>query len=880
MNGAEKAELAQATEAVSEWIGRAARVSAARQGVLSAAAHAESQLRGRLVDIPTGRSLGWQVLALTPDDAQLLSSLAAAENLPPLNRDDTATLSLFAEAIPRALDRSRGAVGLGRLFRGSAAKQAADEAAQYVMQVHREGRRKGLAGHLAKLGNDTKAPAVAVNEALSPAIGLGRRLAAVSRKQSLENAAPFTQLPGVLRTLLNLTQLEATRREAVVASAQNVRADETKLLVAAMPVERLKDATRDRLRVNPLLDAGIRTVQQVLDAEMKLQTIPGVGPKTADRMVGAARALWQATYDDMPARLDVKRRSSAATKLLQDIAAWDVVRKTMSDGGPLPDFGTLRPLANAVGPRSTHLVVLAMPGRSPNELTRQVMPVLERARRVAVASGGGVSGDPWADFLARPADYYALLSELGFLAEDEAKAHGDLPEEIVEAVRATQLDTTFLKASLRGYQSFAARFLLVQKKVVIGDEMGLGKTVEALAAVSHLRSKGEGHSLVVCPAAVVTNWVREVGSKTKLPAHRLHGPDRVLAARSWMRGGGVAVITYDTLGWLLDGIPNVPDLACVVVDEAHYIKNPDAKRTGRVRHFLENAPRAVLLTGTPLENRIEEFGNLVSYLRPDLVVDTDGLSARRFRQQVAPAYLRRNQEDVLTELPELVEVEDFAPFTAADALAYRRAVQDGNFMAMRQAALRSADSGKAERLAEIVQEAEENNRRVIVFSYFRDVLDLVARTLPGKVVGPLTGSVNANRRQAMVDEFSSSQGGAVLVAQIDAGGVGLNIQAASVVVICEPQLKPTTEWQAIARARRMGQLESVQVHRLLSEEGVDQRVREILAKKGALFDDFARVSATAESAPEAYDVSEAELAREVVQAERERLLGGTAPHDR
>ncbi len=96
------------------------------------------------------------------------------------------------------------------------------------------------------------------------------------------------------------------------------------------------------------------------------------------------------------------------------------------------------------------------------------------------------------------------------------------------------------------------------------------------------------------------------------------------------------------------------------------------------------------------------------------------------------------------------------------------------------------------------------------------------------------------------------------------------------VIICEPQLKPTTEWQAIARARRMGQLETVQVHRLLSEEGVDRRITDILGRKRELFDDFARVSATANSAPEAFDISDAEIAREIVAAERKRLLGGPA----
>jgi SNF2 family DNA or RNA helicase len=93
------------------------------------------------------------------------------------------------------------------------------------------------------------------------------------------------------------------------------------------------------------------------------------------------------------------------------------------------------------------------------------------------------------------------------------------------------------------------------------------------------------------------------------------------------------------------------------------------------------------------------------------------------------------------------------------------------------------------------------------------------------------------------------------------------------VVLCEPQLNPAMEWQAIARARRMGQLDSVQVHRLLSEEGVDQRLRQVLGRKAELFDQFARESDVAEAAPEAVDISEAELARQVIAEEQERMLG-------
>jgi len=117
-----------------------------------------------------------------------------------------------------------------------------------------------------------------------------------------------------------------------------------------------------------------------------------------------------------------------------------------------------------------------------------------------------------------------------------------------------------------------------------------------------------------------------------------------------------------------------------------------------------------------------------------------------------------------------------------------------------------AESAKLARLAEIVKEANANGRKIVVFSYFRDVIQKITSVLGGIAVGPLTGSVPPATRQALVDEFSSRRGPAVLVSQIQAGGVGLNIQAASVVVLTEPQWKPTIEDQAIARCHRMGQV--------------------------------------------------------------------------
>ena len=678
------------------------------------------------------------------------------------------------------------------------------------------------------------------------------------------SGAAITGLPAGAGAVNQAAQVDIQLRQDVIHAGDVVRRSETARMIANI----LKEVTKDRLRLGPFEQLGWTTVGHVLANERYLSTIPGIGDVTSARIAGAAHALHQTTYDEMPVRIDVKRRSPETTALLRALRQYDSYRTALRHlDADRRLVAELKPVVDAVYRGGTHIAVAA----SDDEALRGVYAAMVRlaSRSMAYSRSDPRSDDPWNDFLERAAVYFTVLAELGLTKQDEEKVHGDLPLAILNAVRELELNTDHLKVSLRGYQNFAARFALVQKRVLIGDEMGLGKTVEALAVLAHLRSRGRTHLLVVCPASVVTNWVREIASKTELSAHRLHGNDREQSARNWRRRGGVAT-TYESLGWYVNQ-SEYQTVECVILDEAHAIKNPSAKRSQRSAWPLATSPFAVLMTGTPLENRVEEFRQLVGRIRPDLAHNSPEV-AKAFRRHVAPAYLRRNLEDVLTELPERIEVEEWLPLSAADVATYRAAVMEGNFMAMRQAAMVSGrESQKMWRLLEIVHEAEANQRKVIVFSYFLDILSRVAAHLPGRVVGPLTGSVPAHVRQMMVDDFTQARGPAVLVSQIQAGGVGLNIQAASVVIICEPQLKPSLEEQAIARAHRMGQVQSVQVHRLLSEEGVDTRIVELLAEKRRLFDEFARRSETAASAPEAYDLSDGELARRILAEERQRF---------
>ena len=321
-----------------------------------------------------------------------------------------------------------------------------------------------------------------------------------------------------------------------------------------MPVERLKDATSGQLRISALTGAGIRTVQQVLDQGARILSLPGVGETTGNRMVGAARTIWQTTVDEMPVRIDIKNRSSAATDLLKAMRAWDAARSIKSATSDLAAADSLRPLLTSLGAQDvTRRRRAREPVRSqtcaPRSPTSSDGPRCSPEAAAPRPAIHGTTSSP-----AQPTTSRCSPSSAS-CPMTRRRAKATCPPRSSRQSATSKLETSHLKASLRGYQSFGARFAIVQRKVIIGDEMGLGKTVESLAVLTHLRAKGSHHFLVVCPAAVVTNWVREVAAKSDLRAHRLHGPGRDGALTSWIRNGGVAVTTYDSLGWLEGQIP-------------------------------------------------------------------------------------------------------------------------------------------------------------------------------------------------------------------------------------------------------------------------------------------------------------------------------------
>jgi superfamily II DNA or RNA helicase len=683
-------------------------------------------------------------------------------------------------------------------------------------------------------------------------------------------------------------------RERARTQLQHLTLDEVRERMRATPLGALRDVAGRGVRWSALEQAGVRTAGAVLDApDHVLLAVPGVGAQTVHEVRRAARAVAAQVRQDVRFRFDPDRRDPAEGQLLTTLAALRAADSALAQlQEPLRRYLTAAgPLAEAAERTGSRFSML-FAGRATKDAAWAALAELDAlladppltadgmaAARTAVDPRAYDPDQEWVRYLRDAASVNALLSTVGTAAPDEDAARGFVPDELRQRIVAVPLDTSLLTATLRGYQVFGAQYALHQGRSILGDEMGLGKTVQALAAMAHLAADGQRRFLVVCPASVQVNWLKETAKHTHLTAHALHGPGRDDAGRRWLREGGVAVTTFGTLGRLAEDV-RASDVAMLVVDEAHMVKNPGAARSGAV--VAVPAQRTLFLTGTPMENRVEEFRTLVGYLQPQVarrVGPADAVAgARAFRRAVAPVYLRRNQVDVLSELPDRIDTDAWVQPTAADAAAYREAVAARNLHAMRQATF-TAGSAKLERLAEIVEEAAQDGMKVLIFSYYLAALRLCGETFAA--VGTITGAVPGAVRQQLVDEFTAAPGHAVLLSQVEAGGVGINLQAASVVVLVEPQWKPSTEEQAIARAHRMGQVRTVQVHRLLAQDSIDERIREVQEGKRLLFDEFARRSEAKEAdaravdtgwhRPDVLDDETVPVGERVLVAERARL---------
>jgi len=456
-----------------------------------------------------------------------------------------------------------------------------------------------------------------------------------------------------------------------------------------------------------------------------------------------------------------------------------------------------------------------------------------------------------------------------------------------------------LKTPLRPYQQTGVNWLWFMNRLGIGaclaDDMGLGKTIQILALLLLLQKEKRSSqsipapSLLVVPASLLANWKQEIlrfapslsvflAHTSETPAAELaklaHPQDR--AAR--LNGKDLIITTYSLLqrqSWF-----EKETWSLIILDEAQAIKNPSTRQTRAVKAL--SGKNRIILSGTPVENRLGDLWSLFDFLSPGLLgsstvfsryvkksSENGDQSYAGLRSLVRPYILRRMKTDkrIIADLPDKVEVRAFCPLTKIQAALYEQSVQElarqlqeaedgiarrglvlSYLMRFKQICnhpshwLGDQDydqnkSGKFRRLKEICEEIAAKQEKVLIFSQFREITAPLSEALadvfgqPGLI---LTGETPVKKRLELINSFQREEGPPFFVLSLKAGGVGLNLTAASHVIHFDRWWNPAVENQATDRAYRIGQHKNILVHKFVCRGTVEEKIDALIEEKKEL----------------------------------------------
>ena len=426
-----------------------------------------------------------------------------------------------------------------------------------------------------------------------------------------------------------------------------------------------------------------------------------------------------------------------------------------------------------------------------------------------------------------------------------------------------------VRGSLFPYQRDGWRWLrfIVREGLggLLGDEMGLGKTLQVISTV---RDPGSGsnvkQTLVVVPSSLLENWAREISRFCpSLATHKHHGP--------WRTGLPADLVPFDVVltsyGTAVRDLSllKMVDWDIVVLDEAQYIRNPDALRTKSVKSIPTRVSLAV--TGTPIENSLRDLWSIMDFVLPGYLgtladfearYADDERSASKVEHLVSPLLLRRRIADHAEDLPKRIDIPETLQLGEQEAHAYElvrsRILSEYGTAAtlvsltkLRQFCahpeLAAADGwahssgfSKLKRLVELFSEIFAWNEKVLVFTSWHRMADRIVaasrlRFGTRVMAETLDGRLPADDRQGLLDRFAQHLGAGVLVLNPRAGGTGLNITSANHVIHYNPEWNPAVEDQATARVHRFGQTRPVTVHRLLFAGTVEEAINQRLHRK-------------------------------------------------
>ena len=446
---------------------------------------------------------------------------------------------------------------------------------------------------------------------------------------------------------------------------------------------------------------------------------------------------------------------------------------------------------------------------------------------------------------------------------------------------------TSLQAVLRHYQSQGCTWLAdrIQRYggALLADDMGLGKTIQTIALIEYIQQNigpGTGPVLVIATTSLLGNWRAEFARfAPDRPVQIIHGGGRELA-RDSVGPGGVLITSYGTLArdlaWHLR-----QHYRLIVADEASLMRNPDTDHARAVAKLRSDY--RIALTGTPVENGVRDLWSIFHFIQPGWLGDRAHFR-ERYEQPLAqadpprnlmrvlqlktsPFILRRTKQEVAPELPGKLEIDEFCDLSRDQSAVYRELLVEGRrqvesltdkrldgparmrvlttLLRLRQTccdlALLENDrlnnlpisrrSAKIERLMELLEQARDGGHRVLVFSQFRKQLLEIEKFVKEADLRSLRLDGQTRNRQQLVDEFQKPGGPDLFLISLKAGGYGLNLTAADIVIHFDPWWNPAAEAQATDRAHRIGQTRPVTVYRLLTRGTVEEKVLRLQSRK-------------------------------------------------
>ncbi|KAA8997234.1 DEAD/DEAH box helicase [Paenibacillus spiritus] len=446
-----------------------------------------------------------------------------------------------------------------------------------------------------------------------------------------------------------------------------------------------------------------------------------------------------------------------------------------------------------------------------------------------------------------------------------------------------------LHGTLRPYQERGFQWLSAMTDmgfgVCLADDMGLGKTIQVIACLLDRASRGpaaedKGPVLILCPTSLLGNWQRELQRFAPSLSIHIHHGVRRLRGEEFRREAAardIVLTTYHLAGRDSGDLAGII-WSTVVLDEAQYIKNYRTKQAQSVMKL--SAPHRIAMTGTPVENRLGELWSIFHFLNPGYLGTFHAFRQRygsgengrlkELSKLVSPFLLRRlkSDPDISKDLPEKLEIKSYCPLTETQALMYQGVVdeimgslEDSTGMARRGLVLssltklkqicdhpllyrkeetrlaRQEQSGKLEAMYGVLDSIAELGESALIFTQYVEMGQLLVSRLArryGRAPLFLHGGVPKRERDEMVRSFQDGEGSAFFVLSLKAGGVGLNLTRANHVIHYDRWWNPAVENQATDRAFRIGQIRNVQVHKLICQGTLEERIDELIERKKSL----------------------------------------------